>query len=146
MLRIISSLIRDFVERLAKDSILNNVDQILSRLDPQGEKQRDIKTVLTFNLDDRGLSTIKYHVDDGLKTVTKRISGYKQNTGPSAPDAIKILEECKELYTEASKEANKAKGSEENQGPLNNVAKNIVLVKDRIEKSQPLLQKALMNK
>jgi len=146
MLKIISSFLREFAERLAKDSILNNIDQILKRLDPQGEKQRDIKNVLTFTIDDKGVNTVKYHVDDGLKTVTKRISGYKQSTGPSAPEAIKILNECKDLYTEAAQKAKKAVGSEEREPLLNDVAKNIVLIKERIERGQPIFQKALMNK
>jgi len=148
MLKIISSYIRDFAIVLADKALLRMCDQALQLLDPQKQKARSIKDVVTYVEGKPDISRVLNFLKTGLNTITNRIKGLKQGTGESAPKAVKLLEDYKILFKEAVDKIEDIGQTEEKSSALNIAAKNVVLVKEGLENEQnkKLLQDAQMNK
>jgi len=148
MLKIISSYIRDFAIVLADKALLRMCDQALQLLDPQKQKVRSIKDVVTYAEGKPDISRVLNFLKTGLNTITNRIKGLKQGTGESAPKAVKLLEDYKILFKEAVDKIEDIGQTEEKSSALNIAAKNVVLVKEGLENEQnkKLLQDAQMNK
>jgi len=146
MLKIISSYIRDFAIVLADKALLKMCEQALQLLDPQKQKVENIKNVVTYADGKPDISRVLNFLKMGLNTITNRISGLKQGIGESASKALKLFEDYKTLFKEAVDKIGDIGQAEDKNVALNIAAKNVVLVKEGLEKNKKLLQDAQMNK
>lgn len=147
MLKIISSYIRAYAIVLADKALLKMCEQALSLLDPQKQKAKDIKDIITYVEGKPDVSRVKNFLKTGLDTVNHRISGMKRNVGESALKVVGLFNDYKKLFSEAVAAVDKAGTSPEERNKfLNIAAKNTFLIKDGLEQNKALIQKAQMGK